>query len=1858
LLLQLASDAPEPDGIEDSYVASRLQEGMLFHSLYAPGQRMYVRQIILSLREEIDVSLLKRAWERSFGRHAMLRASLRWEGVAEPVIDVHSRLELPFEQQDWRSEVGATERDARLESFLFEERRRGFDLATPPLMRLKLLRLADADYRLVWTFHHVLSDGYSDVLLIREVFAFYDSALRGEEILLDDPVSYRAYCDWLRQQDTTQAEAYWRERLKGFTEPTPLSMGVASAGAEESVEERRERVLKLPAELTAKLKSLAREHDLTLSTMLHGAWALLLSRYSGQDDVVFGGVRGCRRSALDGKGGASIVGPFINTVPLRVHVPPDAELLSWLKTLRQQWLDLRDYEHTPLVKVLDYSEVPRGTPLFESTVAYDKSQMNTALHAQGTPSWRNRELRTLQARSNYPLTLATYGEDEFLITVRYDQQRFEDSGIELMLERLRRLFEHIAANIEQKLSDIELLTADEERKLLYEWNAAATVKHPLQVCLHRLFEQQAARRPKAEAVIVAGGERLTYAELNARANRLARYLRSLGVGAEQRVGICAERGATMLVAVLGVLKACGAYVPLDPTYPSERLSYMAKDAGVRVLLSVGDAGEAAAKECGAHLIRLDEEPDEVAREREDDPGWEVAAEATAYVIYTSGSTGRPKGVMVSHRNVVRLFKATAPWFDFGERDVWTLFHSFAFDFSVWEIWGALLHGGRLVVVPFWVSRTPEAFYDLLAAEQITVLNQTPSAFRQLMAVEDTPGAAKELSLRLIIFGGEALNLQSLQPWFERHGDERPQLVNMYGITETTVHVTYRPLCADDAGVASGSMIGRPIPDLQTYILDSRLRAVPIALPGELYVGGAGVARGYLDRPALTAERFIPDPFSPLPGARLYKTGDVARYLPNADIEFLGRSDEQVKVRGFRIELGEIEAVAVRHPAVREAMVVACEDAQGQARLAAYFVPDPQRAPTIRRLLRFNRDGLHREKALHEFPNGMTAFHLNKSEADFMYQEIFEERSYLRHGVTLGDAACIFDVGANIGIFTLFAGQSCRNAVVYAFEPAPPVFDVLRANAELYGLDVRLFKHGLSDAPKTQTFTYYPHVSVVSGLYADDAQQREIIKAFLLNREQPGDGETSPDGKLLDELLSERLTSEQFTCHFKPLSDVIRENGVERIDLLKIDVERSEWDVLAGIGEEDWEKIRQIVVEVHDIDGRLAEVTSLLKRRGYEVTTQQDTVLKDTGLYNVYAVSCAQDGKGTGTAKDASCGEFAPIWHSPDRLIADVRNFLAAQVPNYMVPADFVLLESIPLTPNGKLDRRLLPAPKRVRAQSVSESVAPRSHTEKTIAAIWSAVLGVELIGIHDNFFDMGGQSLLATQVMARVREAFGVQVALRTVFEQPTVAALAVCVDTTMSKGAEAGAPPLARVRREGALPLSFEQQRLWFLDQLMPGNPFYNLPVAYRIIGALDMAALEAGINHIVERHEVLRTVFTTRDDLPAQIILPHAPFALEFVRLDSAGEADGGETLNRLVQEEAQRPFDLTRGPLLRAKLIRAGEREHVLVVTMHHIVADGWSVEIFMRELAALYEAGTRGVEAQLPALPVQYADYAVWQRGWLRGEELERQLNYWKQQLEGAPTTIKLPTDRPRPHTPSFKGGFERFEVGEDVLARLKELGRRESATLFMTLLAAYATLLSRYSGERDILVGAPMANRARVEVEHLIGFFTNTLVMRVDASGDPTFRELVRRVREVSLGAYAHQDLPFEKLVEELHPQRDISRSPLFQVAFSLQDALAKSLETAGITLEPDNVDIQTAKFDLCLYLFPSERMLGGFLAYNLDLFNSETAARMVEHFVRLLGSLAAQPDARLSRLEMLLEEEKALLGRTSEVEDLTGSFSL
>ncbi|ODG99848.1 non-ribosomal peptide synthetase [Nostoc sp. KVJ20] len=1072
-----------------------------------------------------------------------------------------------------------------------------------------------------------------------------------------------------------------------------------------------------------------------------------------------------------------------------------------------------------------------------------------------------------------------------------------------------------------------------DTQVLQEWNDTQVVHHQA-LCIHQMFEMQVERSPQGIAVVYENTQ-LTYQQLNQRANQLAHHLRTLGVGPDVLVGICLERSLEMIVGLLGILKAGGAYVPLDPTYPSERLAFILEDTQTPVLLTQ----EKLVKNLPPHqaqVICLDSNWQGNILNSQENPVNETTAENLIYVIYTSGSTGQPKGVMIPHRGICNQLHWKQTTFGLTHADKVLLTISFSFDPSVWQIFWPLCFGGQLFMARPGGHKDPAYLVEVITEQQITVLALVPSILRVLL---EEKGIENCRFLRHIICGGEALPGELIERFFAQLNLDNV-LHNCYGPTEASIDTTFWT-CQRGTNYTIAP-IGRPITNAEIHILDENLQSVPVGESGELHIGGIGLARGYLNRPELTTEKFIVNPFNYEPGARLYKTGDLGRYLSDGNIEFLGRIDYQVKIRGFRIELGEIEARLGQHPALTQALVIAREDVPGDKQLVAYYiVASPEQIPSQ----------------------------------------------------------------------------------------------------------------------------------------------------------------------------------------------------------------------------------------------------------------------------------------------------------------VELRRFLEGQLPEYMVPASFVFLDTLPLNPNGKIDRQALPAPDTFALSLSTNFVPPQNPREEVLATIWAKVLRLEQVGIHDNFFELGGHSLLATQVMSRVRQAFRIEIPLQLLFENPTIATLAQALAQNQTQENDPQNQTIPQVANRESAPLSFAQQRVWFLQQLQPNSRAYIVSNAQRLTGKLNADILQKSLDAIVVHHEALRTNFiSSLDGNPIQVIGTPRPVELKVIEVTQ-------EQVECLLNQEAQRPFNLETDLMLRATLLQIDEQQHILLLVMHHIASDGWSISILWQQLAAVYEALLSGKPSPLAKLPIQYADFAVWQHQWLSDEILSSQINYWKTQLAGANTVLELPTDRPRPPVQTYQGTVQSLMLPQTLSASLKKLSHQQGVTLFMTLLAAFGTTLHRYTGQEDILIGSPIAGRNQVETEGLIGFFVNTLAIRTNLSGNPSFRQLLSQVREVTLGAYAHQDLPFEKLVEELQPERNLSHSPLFQVMFAFHNTPRELWELPELNITPLEIHNGGAKFDLTLDLEETSEGIKGGIEYNTDLFDATTIARMLGHFQTLLEGIVANPEQHISDLPLLTAaEQHQLLGEWNNTE--------
>ncbi|MCC6418844.1 MAG: amino acid adenylation domain-containing protein [Gemmataceae bacterium] len=956
--------------LEAEYPLSPLQQGLLFHALAATEHGVYIQQMVCELDEALDVFAFRRAWDAVAARHPILRSALRWEGLAEPLQIVADRVEIPVAEEDWR-DVPADEQKARLGTLLETDRRRGFDLGQAPLMRLTLVRRADARWTCVWTYHHILLDGRSHTIVLKEAFALYEAYRQGrdEGALPAPPRPYRDYIAWLGQQDWTEARAYWKEALKGFRAPTPLPAVAPAPGTVfPAAPHHGMRTCRLSAELTAALQNFAQQHDLTLNTLVQGAFAALLSRYSGEEEVVFGATRACRYFPLDGA--QAMVGLFINTLPVRGRVGADATVLPFLRDLRTQSLAVRPHEHTPLLEVQEASEVPRGRTLFDSIFVFESYTLTDSLRAQGG-AWLNREFKLLE-ETNYPLALCVYAGAGLLLKALFHRPRFDDGTIDRMFGHLQTLLEGMIAHPDERVAALPILTAVEHRQIVHEWNATAA-DYPRDRCIHQLFEAQARRTPDAVAVVHEGRE-TTYRELNERANRLAHHLRGLGVGPGVLVGICIERSTDMIVGVLGITKAGGAYVPLDPAYPKDRLAFMLEDTAAPILLTQQKFVERL-PQSKAKLLCLDTLGDALAQESAADPASGVTPDDRAYIIYTSGSTGQPKGVVLRHGPVVNLLDWVNTTYHVGPGDRVLFVTSLNFDLSVYDLFGILGAGATVRVASSADLRDPERLVQILCTEPITFWDSAPPHLQQLAAFFPTarPQPGKK-GLRLVFLSGDWIPVPL--PDAVRGLFPGAQVVSLGGATEAAIWSNSYPIGVVDPKWPS-IPYGKPIRNARYHVLDKHLNPVPVGIPAELHIGGGCLADGYLNRPELTAEKFIPDPFAapappypPLsPGGRgetgqrgegvprLYKTGDLARYFPDGNLEFLGRIDFQVKIRGFRIELGEIEAVLAQHPAVREGLVTALKGESGDRYLCAYYIPKAGQEPAAADLRQFLEERL-------------------------------------------------------------------------------------------------------------------------------------------------------------------------------------------------------------------------------------------------------------------------------------------------------------------------------------------------------------------------------------------------------------------------------------------------------------------------------------------------------------------------------------------------------------------------------------------------------------------------------------------------------------------------------------------------------------------------------------------------------------------------------------------------------------------------------------------------------------------------------------------------------------------------------------
>lgn len=1546
----LPADSAFPAPVEAPI--SRGQRALWLLQQRSPESSAYNLAYAVQMSGQLDFPAFQRAFEKLVRRHEALRTTFI-ERNGEPVRLIHNTMEscVAFEDaEDWDEEA--------LHERLNAEVHRPFDMARGPLVRVLVLKRSSEKWVVLLAIHHIITDLWSFTILVDEWGALYRQEITG------NPANLRRlrahYADYVSEQEEMlsgrEGEAlwhYWRDQLAGELHPLDLPTDYprpskqTCRGAAHS--------LVLDAGLTQALRTLSQAQGVPLYATLLAAFQTLLHRYTGQEDIIVGSPKAGRRPRF-----GRVIGYFVNPVALRTSFVGDPSFLDLLAQVQRTVTEAFAHDQYPfslLVERLQRSTDFARTPVFQVMFAWQKTarMTNNPSLASFTMNQSGERLKfgdlpmevlPLDQRAvPFELSCSISEMDKELgILLEYNTDLFEAQTIIKLLSHFESLLRGIVSDPQCPVSALPLMTEEERRTLLYDWNnfQGDALVNPVEAVadwqISAFIEARARQMPDALAVH-CGASTLTYGDLEYWANQLAHYLQTLGVGPGSRVGLFMERSVEMIAGVLGILKAGATYLPLDPAYPQKRTDFILRDAQVVAVVTQKRLIEQLAVH-SVQAICIDD-VSVVAQQPNEPFHCPAVSSDAAYIIYTSGSTGQPKGVLVSYGAITNHCRDMVEYYHLTPKDRVLQFASLDFDASLEQILPTLMAGARLILrdETIW---TPVEFFRKVREYALTVIDIPPGYWHQL-AASWTPDFGEEglAQLRLVIVGGDVMRPQTLPLW-QRTPMGKARLLNAYGPTEATITAItyevppkYKPLC--------GIPIGRPLLNRRAYILDSYQQPVPVGIPGELYLGGAGVAIGYLNRPELTAECFVPNSFAE--GERLYKTGDLVRYLHNGTIEFLGRADRQVKIRGFRIELDEIESALCQHPRVREAAVVAWEDTPGDMQLVGYVV--------------------------------------------------------------------------------------------------------------------------------------------------------------------------------------------------------LKGNGIAEFDALI--------------------------------------------------------------------------------------------------------SFLKTQLPLHMVPTIFVKLDALPMSAGGvKVDHQALPAPTYQRAELKATYTPPTTLVEKKLVDIWSQVLGVHQIGIQDDFFALGGDSLQAGQVASRLWQAFKIELPLRELFDRPTLADLAAQIEVQRSRtisvkdanGEDSvfSIPPLTHRDLDEPIPLSFAQERIWFLHQVAPESSAYNVAEAMRLDGRLNYEALQYALAEIVLRHASLRSVFPAKDGEPMQVIRTTVDVSLQIVDLRSSPLSERSERAQQLANEVAQRPFDLRKGVLVRFSLFQLEDERHILVLNFHHMVADARSLGVLVIEISQLYNSYVFGAPVHLPELPIQYTDFAVWQREWLRGGILDTHMNYWQEKLAGVPV-LAMPTDYPRPVVQSYRGKVDVYKIPEDLLARIRDFSYHEGVSLAMTLLAVFDVLLYRYTGQDDIAVGMPIANRTHRDIEDIVGTFVNTLIMRTDLSGDPTFRELLIRVRDTALDAYAHQDLPYAKLVAEMQPTRDASRTPLIQVMFSVINVVIPKMDMTGLTVTPYVVDWGGAQFDITLTVVDTESVRAVYLEYSTDLFAPATIERLYRHYINLLKGIVDNPDQRILALPLLTAAE-------------------
>lgn len=1940
---------------------SYAQTRMWFINRFEGQAATYNIPILIRMRGRVDLKGLRAAFLDVLTRHEILR-TIYDEVDGQPIQRIIGPAELSLPWTDW-----GWIPPEQVADVLSSSVREGFDLSVDLPVRAYLLRPEPEVTLLLVVIHHIAGDGGSLGPFTRDFSAAYRAHLTGTAPAWPQlPVQYSDYAQWQRDllgdesdRDSIFATQlrYWRQELAGLSRPISLPFDrprparASYQGANHQFE--------ISDHLLAKVERLARLYNVTVPMVLQAGLVVLLHRLGGDDDITLGSpIAGRTDEALD-----DLVGFFVNTWVLRIRLTGDNSFEQVLEQVRTKALAAYDHQDLPFERLVELLRPERSIahhPLFQVTFAWQNSVRQELDFPDVTASMEPVATGTAKFDLFFNL-MPDPARGSVTVDLEYATDLFEAATAEAIGARLLSVMEQVVANPQSNIAALDVpplpsthgtgrpsldwsrrVDGEEREKILYRWNETDR-DFPCPGPLHLLFEQQAAARPDAIAVRWAGGT-MTYRELNRQANRIAWALKRRGVGPETIVGVAVRRGPLMVAAVLGVLKAGGAYLPIGSSLPSDRVAGMLADASATLVLTTEDTNKWTAPN-GVELVDVGSAGMTLSLDGEINPEPVATVDNTAYIIFTSGSTGKPKGVSVSHRPVHNLLHWCYRTFEFGPDDVSLCLTSLDFDLSVFDIFGLLGVGGGLYIADALEQRDPEMLLDILLSQPITFWNSVPGTLNQLFPLlPQVAGEAGTENLRLVYLSGDYTPLTL--PDQVRAAFPHAEIVSLGGATEATVWSNFFRVGAIDPKWRS-IPYGRPIDNARYYVLDERLEPCPVGVEGDLYIGGPVTASGYVNRPGLTAERFIADPFGGSPGQRIYRTGDRASFFPDGNICFLGRADGQVKVRGFRVELGEIEYALSRHPAVRQAVAITRPDASGHQRLVSYVVPNLSTVESV----------VAADEQVQEWQEVYDQGYLEVTDRDFGEDFNLWVSSYTGEPIPIEqmrawrDAAVerilsfapqrVLELGVGTGL--LLARIAGGVEAYWATDFSEPVIERLgrQVAAAGWAQRVRLLcrrADDLSGIPQdfdtvvlNSVVQYFPNerylervldsawTTLAPGgrIVLGDIRRARSLRAFQVAVQRAKHGDVPPN-QLRSAVEQALLLEKELVVDpewFHRWAERVGAAGVDvrlKTGSFHNELTRHRYEVVVhkpGRGSAarpravdrvprlEWDgQLDRLADRIHGLDAAAVRITGIPNARVVqEVAAAREVGVEDSessplapldphevnswaGQHGWRAVLTWSPGavdrfeavlfQDADTEHQILSGTYVAAtstgtWVNTPAAAAGIttlpailREHLAKTLPDYMVPSAIVPVGSLPLTPNGKLDRGALPLPEFAAGR---RGRAPSTPQEQSLCDIFAGVLGLERVGVDENFFTIGGHSLLATRVVSRIRAAHGVEIPIRAIFEAPTVGELA----TRLTDQSDVR-PPLKPQPKPDRVPVSFAQQRLWFIHRFEGPSPTYIIPLSMRLRGTLDVAALRRAVRDVVVRHESLRTVFDEIDGVPYQRVLDPEELEISW-REHQVTEAE----LRHALRAEARRPFDLATEIPVRAALFRVSDRDAVLLLPLHHIAADGWSLGPLSEDITAAYTARCDGTPPRWAPLPVQYADYTLWQRDLLGGDAADslyaRQLAYWTKQLAGMPESLELPTDRARPAVASFAGDVLPVELDEALTWDLRQLALRTGTTLSMVLQAGLAGLLSRLGAGDDIPIGSPIAGRTDEALNRLVGFFVNTWVARVDTSGDPSFIELVDRVREVSLAAYDHQDIPFEHLVELLNPVRSTAHHPLFQVSLALQNNVQPAFDLPGLTVSHEPVDMGVSRFDLFLNL--TERASGettsritGLAEYATDLFDRETIAGLVDRWRHFLRQWVTAPDTPIGAVDILTRDDLETLarwrGRGWETDRVTGTI--